>query len=169
MSAALFYFTSFIAVLSTVVALTRTNATHALIYLILSLLSVAVLFFLLGAPFAAALEVLIYAGAIMVLFVFVAMMLNLGERGEQREQAWLTPRALVVPGLIAGLLLAQLLFVIAGSDSSFTVVEVTPRDVGLSLYGPYVLAVELASLLLLAALVGAYHVARRFVERGGQG
>ena len=80
----LFYLTALIALASTGLALTRANATHALIYLIISLLSVAVLFFLIGAPFAAALEVIIYAGAIMVLFVFVVMMLNLGETGEAR-------------------------------------------------------------------------------------
>ena len=67
-----------IALVSTILALTRANAAHALIYLILSLLAVAVIFYLIGAPFAAALEVVIYAGAIMVLFIFVIMMLNLG-------------------------------------------------------------------------------------------
>ena len=55
------------------------NAVHALLYLVVSLLAVAVVFFTLGAPFVAALEVIIYAGAIMVLFVFVVMMLNLGD------------------------------------------------------------------------------------------
>ena len=69
MMAVLFYLAAAIALASTVLALTRANATHALIYLIISLLAVAVIFFLLGAPFAAALEVVIYAGAIMVLFV----------------------------------------------------------------------------------------------------
>ena len=74
----LFYMASVLALSATILALTRSNATHALIYLIVSLLAVAVLFFLMGAPFAAALEIVIYAGAIMVLFVFVIMMLNLG-------------------------------------------------------------------------------------------
>ena len=82
----LFYIASLVALSATGLALSRSNAVHALIYLIVSLLAVAVVFFLLGAPFAAALEILIYAGAIMVLFVFVIMMLNLGEAGDARER-----------------------------------------------------------------------------------
>ena len=78
MMESLFYIAAFIALFATLQALSRSNAIHALIYLIISLLAVAVIFFLLGAPFAAALEIVIYAGAIMVLFVFVIMMLNLG-------------------------------------------------------------------------------------------
>ena len=69
---------------ATVMMITRLNAVHALLYLIVSLLAVAVVFYTLGAPFVAALEVIIYAGAIMVLFVFVVMMLNLGENNGNR-------------------------------------------------------------------------------------
>ncbi|MEC8867937.1 MAG: NADH-quinone oxidoreductase subunit J, partial [Pseudomonadota bacterium] len=72
----LFYIAAVTALASTVSVVTAKNASHALIYLIVSLLSVAVIFFLLGAPFAAALEVVVYAGAIVVLFLFVVMMLN---------------------------------------------------------------------------------------------
>ena len=64
--------------LATLRVITHTRAVHALLYFIVSLLAVAVIFYVLGAPMAAALEVIIYAGAIMVLFVFVVMMLNLG-------------------------------------------------------------------------------------------
>ena len=87
----LFYISAAVALAATILAMTRTNAIHALIYLIVSLLAIAVIFFLIGAPFAAALEVVIYAGAIMVLFVFVIMMLNLGEEGDARERKWLEP------------------------------------------------------------------------------
>ena len=73
-----FYIAAIVAIVSTVLTITRLNAVHALLYLIVSLLAVAVVFYALGAPFVAALEVIIYAGAIMVLFVFVVMMLNLG-------------------------------------------------------------------------------------------
>ena len=73
-----FYISALVAVIATTMVITRLNAVHALLYLIVSLLSVALIFFVLGAPFVAALEVIVYAGAIMVLFVFVIMMLNLG-------------------------------------------------------------------------------------------
>jgi NADH-quinone oxidoreductase subunit J len=66
---ALFYLAAGISLVSTILAVTRVNATHALIYLIISLLASAIIFYLVGAPFAAVLEVVIYAGAIMVLFV----------------------------------------------------------------------------------------------------
>ena len=79
------------------------NAIHALLYLITSLLAVAVVFYTLGAPFVAALEVIIYAGAIMVMFLFVVMMLNLGPHAIAEEQRWFSPRLLIGPG-VAGVL-----------------------------------------------------------------
>ena len=105
----LFYIAATVALFSTVFALTRSNAAHALIYLIVSLLAVAVLFFLMGAPFAAALEIVIYAGAIMVLFVFVIMMLNVGQTGVAQERAWLSGRSWIVPGIMAALLFLELM------------------------------------------------------------
>ena len=163
----LFYIAAVIALSATILALTRANATHALIYLIVSLLAVAVLFFLMGAPFAAALEILIYAGAIMVLFVFVIMMLNLGESGDALERSGLHPRNWIVPGIMAGLLFVELLYALEQTTALTGGVAVSPKEVGLTLFGPYVLAVELASMLLLAGLVGAYHLGRRFIVRSG--
>jgi NADH-quinone oxidoreductase subunit J len=162
---ALFYIASLIALIATIAALSRANATHALIYLIVSLLAVAVLFFLMGAPFAAALEIVIYAGAIMVLFVFVIMMLNLGDTGIGREQEWLSGRAWLVPGIMAGLLLLELLLALSNAEGTSSGSAVEPKAVGIALFGPYVLAVEIASMLLLAGLVGAYHLGRRFIVR----
>ena len=88
---AVFYFAAAMAILATVMVITRLNAVHALLYLIVSLLAVAVVFYTLGAPFIAALEVIIYAGAIMVLFIFVVMMLNLGAKTVETERTWLRP------------------------------------------------------------------------------
>lgn len=158
----LFYISSAVALFATVFALTRTNAAHALIYLIVSLLAVAVIFFLLGAPFAAALEVVIYAGAIMVLFVFVIMMLNLGEEGEALERQRMNPAVWIVPALLSAILLAEMMIIIGQLDAPQTGALITAKQVGLTLFGPYVLAVEIAAMLLLAGLVGAYHVGRRF-------
>ncbi|MEH6551957.1 MAG: NADH-quinone oxidoreductase subunit J [Pseudomonadales bacterium] len=162
METALFYIAALVALVATVCALSRSNAAHALIYLIVSLLAIAVIFFLLGAPFAAALEVVIYAGAIMVLFVFVIMMLNLGERGDAQERQRLDIKAWIVPSILAVILLLEMVAVIATTEGDTLVSLVSAKDVGLSLFGPYVLAVEIASMLLMAGLVGAYHVGRRF-------
>ncbi len=158
-----FYTASVVAVLATVMALTRLNAMHALLYLIVSLLAVAVVFYTLGAPFIAALEVIVYAGSIMVLFIFVVMLLNLGPQSIDQERALLTPSAWIVPAVLSGLLLAEFAYAVSqgGSSSIITPTPVSPKQVGVALYGPYVIGVELASLLLMGALIGAYHLGWR--------
>src|SRR5512132_3496766 len=105
-----FYIAAAIAVASTLMMLTRANAIHALLYLTVSLLAVSVVFYLFGAPFIAALEIIIYAGAIMVLFVFVVMMLNLGARAVELETAWLTPRLWIGPSIMALILLGEIVY-----------------------------------------------------------
>src|SRR5690348_1164674 len=152
-----FYVAAAIAVVSTVLMITRRNAVHALLYLVISLLAVAIVFYILGAPFVAALEVIIYAGAIMVLFVFVMMMLNLGERAIEMERAWMKPGAWVGPAILAAVLLIELGFTLSARPAAPTPAT-DPKAVALLLYGPYLLGVELVSMLLLAGIVGAYHI-----------
>jgi NADH-quinone oxidoreductase subunit J len=157
-----FYIAGAVAILATLLALTRSSAVHGLLYLIVSLLAAAVMIYLLGAPFIAALEVIIYAGAIMVLFVFTVMMLNLGREGEVQEKALLSPASWVGAGTLAALLLGVFAFVLLEGPGMATVATAVPaKQVGIALYGPYLLAVELASILLLAALVGAFHLGWR--------
>lgn len=156
-----FYLSAVVAVVSTLLVITQLNAVHALLYLIVSLLSVALIFFILGAPFVAALEVIIYAGAIMVLFVFVIMMLNLGPQATEQEGRWLNGRMWLGPAILAAILLVELLYVLAGGGTMAAVSEIGPKAVGLALFSPYLLGVELASILLLAGLVGAYHLGRQ--------
>ncbi len=156
----LFYIAAAVAILCTVMVITRLNAVHALLYLIVSLLAVALIFFLLGAPYAAALEVIVYAGAIMVLFVFVVMMLNLGPQSIQAQRLWLRPSSWIGPGILTAVLLAELILVLAGAGVPTARRDIGPQALGEALFGPYVLGVELASILLLAGLVGAYHLAR---------
>lgn len=160
-----FYIAATVSVLATVMVITRLNAVHALLYLIVSLLSVALIFFRLGAPFIAALEVIIYAGAIMVLFVFVIMMLNLGPRSTERESSWLRPRMWLGPITLTIILLIELIYILgqSGGDPVATG-TIEAKQVGISLFGPYLLAVELASMLLLAGVVGAYHLGRESAE-----
>jgi len=166
----IFYLSGAVAIAATAMMLTRVNVVHALLYLIVSLLAVALVFFLLGAPFVAALEVIVYAGAIMVLFIFVVMMLNLGERSAAQERAWLRPGIWLGPGLLAAILVAEVIYVVAGSGvPDETAVLVTPREVAVLMFGPYLIGVELASMLLLGALVGAYHLGRRRQERNQGG
>ncbi len=157
----LFYLASAIAVICTVCVILQNNIVHGLIYLILSLLAVAILFFLLGAPFAAILEAIVYAGAIMVLFLFVIMMLNLGQHSVEKEKSWMRPSVFIAPAIMAALLLAQLLNVLGDYQVDLVPMEVGVMHVSNLLFGPYVLAVELASILLLAGLVSAYHLGKK--------
>jgi NADH-quinone oxidoreductase subunit J len=187
---ALFYLSAAVAIVATVLVITRSNAAHAVLYLIVSLLAVALVFYALGAPFAAALEVIIYAGAIMVLFVFVVMILNLGAGSAAQERNWLHPAAWTGPTLLAAVLAGELFYLLvsgrfsaaiatqgtgaaaaqlAGAATTATAQPaIEPKQVGLVLFGPYLLAVELASMLLLAGLVAAYHLGRELLKQPQQ-
>ncbi|WP_413737818.1 NADH-quinone oxidoreductase subunit J [Sodalis sp. RH21] len=156
-----FYLSGLVAILATLRVITHTHPVHALLYLIVSLLAIACVFFTLGAYFAGALEIIVYAGAIMVLFVFVVMMLNLGAADVRQERDWLTPSAWVGPGVLSLLLLGVLIRAIYGvRDRGIAGDVISAKSVGIALFGPYVLAVELASMLLLAGLVVAFHLGR---------
>jgi NADH-quinone oxidoreductase subunit J len=154
-----FFAASSVAVIATILAITRTIVVHALLYLIVSLLAVAVAFYTMGAPLVAALEVIIYAGAIVVLFVFVVMMLNLGAQDRETERRWLAGRAWIGPVILSALLLVEVIYLIIRPPIPATMSSIsTPKQIGMALYGPYLLGVELASMLLVGALVGARHL-----------
>ena len=165
------YISGIIAIISTLMVIMQKNAVHALLYLIVSLLSVALVFFVLGAPFVAALEVIIYAGAIMVLFIFVIMMLNVGIESVKQEAQWMSPAGWIGPACLSAVLLGELVYVM--TDSSIRTINVStvgPGQVALSLFGTYLIAVELASILLLSGLIGATHLGRRYSsEKDGLG
>lgn len=157
----IFRLSSLLAVAAALMAISRLNAIHALLYLIVSLLSLAIAFFALGAPFAAALQAIVYAGAIMVLFVFVIMMLNLGPESTRQERLLLKPSMWIGPSILSAVLLIELIFVLyfLPPDAAGQGI-VAPKQVGVALYGPYLIGVELAGMLLLAGLIGAYHLGR---------
>lgn len=153
-----FYLAAAIALISTIMAISGRNAIHALLNLIISLLAVSVIFYLLDAPFIAALEVIIYAGAIMVLFIFVTMMLNIGTE-KKMEKRWLNPRVWIVPSILAALLLVDFILIINGLQIPEPVDEtLNTKQVGIFLFSTYVLAVEIAGILLMAGVIGAYHL-----------
>ena len=155
-----FYVAGAVSFVSTIMVITRRNPIHALLYFILSLLGIAVIFLDLGAPFVAALEIIIYAGAIMVLFIFVIMLLSPEPSELARPALW------VGPALLGLLLTAGLVYGVVSSHGQIPPTESSsPKEVGIALFGPYILGVEFASLLLLAGLIAAYHLGRR--ERAG--
>jgi NADH-quinone oxidoreductase subunit J len=153
-----FYIAATIAIISTIMAISGKNAIHSLLFLILSLLSISVVFYLLNAPFIAALEVIIYAGAIMVLFIFVTMMLNIGLEKKQEKQ-WLHPRMWIIPSILAAVLFVDLMLALKNMPPLPASKEVImPKQVGISLFSTYLLAVEIAAILLMAGVIGAYHL-----------
>jgi len=154
-----FYLMALVAIVSTIRVVTNTNPVHALLSLIVSLLAVAGIFMIVGAPFAGALEIIVYAGAIMVLFVFVVMMLNLGQDTIEQERKWLTSDAWAYPALMSFLLGLVLVWMLGGEYTTISAplgTEIVgPKAVGQALFTHYLLLVEVAAMLLLAALVAA--------------
>lgn len=157
-----FYISSLVAILATLRVITTRKPIHALLYMVVSLLAVAMIFFAIGAPFAGALEIIVYAGAIMVLFVFAVMMLNLGDETTHQEQEWLKIKYWFGPALLTAILLLELTWLLWGHSGSATVGGnvIDSKQVGIVLFTQYLLLVELASILLLAALVAAFHLGR---------
>ncbi|WP_171257524.1 NADH-quinone oxidoreductase subunit J [Acinetobacter qingfengensis] len=158
-----FYLMALVAIISTIRVITNSNPVHALLSLIVSLLAVAGIFFIVGAPFAGALEIIVYAGAIMVLFVFVVMMLNLGSHTVAQEKAWLTSSTWAWPAAMSFILGLTLVWMLSYSQVDATLGQqlVTPKEVGTSLFTKYLLLVEVAAMLLLGAIVAAYHLGKR--------
>lgn len=147
-----------IALIAALMVVTRTSIVHALMYLVAMLLALAALFFALGAGFAGALQILIYAGAIVAVFVFVVMTVDSTSEAFALEKARLS-RGWRGPALLA--LLVLLPFIGGLTATPLSAVAVPVRAIGALLFGPWAIAVELASFLLLAALLTARHLARR--------
>jgi NADH-quinone oxidoreductase subunit J len=164
MAHAAFFVVAVIAVASALGLVLRRNAIHGALFLVVNLGSIAVLYQTLGAEFLAWAQVIVYAGAIMVLFVFAIMVLIPGkeETGPDPRRAW---RLLAVPA--AALLFLQLLFVVRGLGGS-TGTTAAPVGGGVEsiaglLFTRYLFPFELTSVLLLAAMVGVLLLARRKV------
>jgi NADH-quinone oxidoreductase subunit J len=159
LQAVVFYLLAALILVATGLAVTRRNVVHAVVLLIFSFLGSAMLFFLLGAPFLAALEVIIYAGAIMILFLFVIMMLrvDVAEHTGFSLGPWM-------PSIFIGLLfLALSALTVFGQSGSAALLEsamVTPREFGRFVFEQYWLAVEIISVLLLLGLLAAVQLGK---------
>jgi NADH-quinone oxidoreductase subunit J len=155
----LFFIFAAIAVIGAILLIALREPIHSALALILVMISQAVLYLLLGAAFIAAIQLIVYAGAIMVLFVFVIMLLNAGE--EERTNL---SRLARYAGLPLGILLTlQLAYWIGRSFTSRAVTPVTGTTRGLAtmLLRGYVLPFELTSILILIAILGAIVLAKK--------
>lgn len=160
---AIFYLLAAFIVAATALAVTRRDPIHAVVYLVISFLGSAVLFYLLGAPFLAAMQVIIYAGAIMVLFLFVVMMLRSGSGGKRAALQW-APAALL--GLVFLMMATLMATMDSGASLQLQLAVSTPRDFGKFIFSRYWFAVEIVSLLLFLALLAAIHLGRKGKEDG---
>ncbi|AEO07974.1 NADH-quinone oxidoreductase subunit J [Buchnera aphidicola] len=162
----IFYALSFIAIISTFLSIIQKNAVYALLYLILSFLSISGIFFFLGAFFAGALEVIIYAGAIIVLFVFVIMMLNVNKENYSKQENFFKPILWIGPSILSSILFIFMTYTIFYlKEKKIHRLLIDSKIVGISLFGPYMLLVELSSILLLSALVIVFHIGTHYVNK----
>jgi len=155
----LFYTSAVIAVISALLVITNTNIMRAVMSLLVLILAVSSIFYTLGAPFVAVLQIIVYAGAILVLFVFVVMILNQGKEAQILERKWIISGLGILPLLLTAILLVEFALTLA-SPVAVSGSTVLPKAVGISLFTDYAVGVELASVLLLAALVAAFHFGR---------
>jgi NADH-quinone oxidoreductase subunit J len=158
MELVVFIVTAVIAIVGAAAMLLSKNAVHSALFLLLNFSSIAVLYLLLNAPFLFAVQLIVYAGAIIVLFLFVVMLLG-AERAEDEQDriAWQRPLAL----LLGLLLIGEAAYVfLARSATAVTTPTAsapdfaTPTKIGEALFSTYLLPFEITSVILLAALVG---------------
>jgi NADH-quinone oxidoreductase subunit J len=156
-----FYFLSFLAVLSAIMVVMSKNPVHSVLYLIITFFCIAGHYVLLNAQFLAAVHVIVYAGAIMVLFLYVIMLLNLNEETEPHKSSILKVTATISSGLLLVILVGSLrgtesLIQGSGSDSIGLV-----KNLGKVMFSEFLLPFEVTSILLLAAMVGAVMLAKQ--------
>ncbi len=160
----LFYIIAVLMITTTTLAVTRRNLVHTVLYLVLSFFGSAMLFYLLGAPFLAALEIIIYAGAIMVLFLFIIMMIRVDKiDGMFFPKRQLVPAMAISAGflIVCGLLISQS----PGGGEGLSPAQASPKTFGLYLFQTHWLAIEIASLLLLIALIGTFILGRQLRKK----
>ena len=159
MEAYLFYILAVVTIIGTILAITEKHPVHAIVYLVTSFFSLATIFFLLAAPLIAMFEIIIYAGAVMVLFMFVVMMLDPGRSDEAQRPG---VRQWLLPSILGGVILVSIGAVAAGhSNSTHTAGVITVRVFAVTLFQKYGMAIEIISMQLLFAVVGALYLGRR--------
>ena len=156
----IFYLLALVMIVATALAVTRTRLVHAVVFLIISFFATALLFYLLGAPFLAALEVIIYAGAIMVMFLFMIMTLKMEGRQKRGASPFRPWAAALVLGGISLVLLAALLWAGPGHGFPLKPAVASPLEFGKYVFSAFWFSVEVASFLLFVALVGALYLGR---------
>ena len=161
----LFYFLSFLAIMFALMVVLSKNPVHSVLYLVMTFFTIAGHYVLLNAQFLAAVHIIVYAGAIMVLFLFVIMLLNLNKETEPHKSIWLKVSAAVASGLLLVVLVGSL----KGAEYMNTPKTFKPNiglieNLGKTLFGEFLLPFEVSSILLLVAMVGAVMLGKRSIK-----
>lgn len=168
MDALFFWIFAVVAIVASVLVVGQRNPMYSVLLLIVSFGALSGLYVLLNAPFMAVLQIIVYAGAIMVLFLFVVMLLNVSSEEEEGNDR--KPRFVIGPGprrfgaVLAVLLAVQLIWALRTiADAPFAAdgANSTVRTIGLRLFRDYAFAFEATSILILVAMVGAVIIARK--------
>lgn len=161
----LFYFLSFLAIMFGLMVVLSKNPIHSVLYLVLTFFAIAGHYVLLNAQFLAAVHIIVYAGAIMVLFLFVIMLLNLNKETEPHKSLWLKASAAVASGtllvvMVGSLKNAQSMIVPKNFNPNIGLIQ----NLGKTLFGEFLLPFEVSSVLLLAAMVGAVMLGKKSIK-----
>ncbi len=170
----LFYFFGAVAVIASLLVIAQRNPVYSVLLLITSFGALSGLYIMLDAPFAAAIQIIVYAGAIMVLFLFVVMLLNAPHEDtefDERTHPMLRPGPMRFGGALAVVLIAELSWALSRSTqaSTFSTTPITSvQAIGRSLFTDYAFQFEVTSVLILVAMLGAVVMARK-EDRPGEG
>lgn len=161
----LFYFLAVLVIFSALMVVFSKNPVHSVLYLIVTFFGIAGHYFLLNAQFLAAVHVIVYAGAIMVLFLYVIMMLNLNKEVEPHKPVWIRFAAVIAGGLLMITLVgslkgAEVIMKASPENTNIGLVE----NLGKTLFGPFLLPFEISSVLFLAAMVGAVMLGKKEIH-----
>ena len=166
-----FYIIASIVIVSALLMVMSRELVHSIVYMVVSFIGVGALFILLQAEFVAAVQILVYAGGIVVLFLFVVMLVNLNEvnEGEYLHRQWMPAGAMLL------VLVVQIGYLLWGGAGALTVApeqaetilraveQGNTETIGMTLYTDYLLPFEIASMLLLVAMIGAIYLAQKRV------
>ena len=161
----LFYLLSFLAIMFALMVVFSKNPVHSVLYLVLTFFTIAGHYVLLNAQFLAAVHVIVYAGAIMVLFLFVIMLLNLNKETEPHKSIWLKASAAVAAGSLLVVLVGSLKgasTIQPGKDFNANIGLI--ENLGQTLFHDFLLPFEVSSILLLAAMVGAVMLGKKSIK-----
>lgn len=158
----LFFFLSFVALFSAIMVLISKKPIHSVLYLTLTFFTLAGHYILLNAQFLAVVHIIVYAGAIMVLFLFTVMLLNLNIKGEFQKSTFVKFIAAIAGGMLFLVLIGVLKSFDAAALTNPPISQVgLVKNLGKTLYSQYLLPFELSSILFLSAMVGAVMLGKK--------